>query len=592
MRILGKVAVSALWVVVVTCLFLPVFAGSGLASPFAGSWDFEILQKEQPIEHPKLDEGRVAWARLGLAGYSPAVFLYDAESQETQTVSDLNCGYLDLRGDNLVLAGFDGQSSALYLHSIATDHTEKVAEPLTGAVARPVIAGDYVVWEEPDFAGGDYWARRIRSYDMTSHTTRLISESETTYGRLYHALASPSWVVFTSHRSGDLHLSVWAVRQDGGEPRLLSGVVDPQALDGQYLYHVVSQEIHRLDLDSGIDQVVASGSDYQNVRADGNRLAWATWEAGMAWVVYRDLVTDETVRIPVPGCFVGGLKLSGDILIWLGDSMPSYGGAVSYLFAYDHNTRQATRLSPVYRYDEMWSTDGALVAFLERRLSYQGDVRLVLASQIEPGRECFRDVPGTHPYFTATTGLLAKGVAVGYPGDGGGRDFRPDAFLTRAQFAKLLAEALGVPVSEDLVAPFADLGPDDPDNLFPHDYVAALADLGIINGTGPGRFSPHANLTRRQMFSLVVRAAEKLYPGMLEPGSIYPEWLPHPADDLAQVTVPRNGLADGLIGYNRGWNQWAKATRGEAAQVLWNLMEMVAWEEEGRASPGRDRENQ
>jgi hypothetical protein len=134
-----------------------------------------------------------------------------------------------------------------------------------------------------------------------------------------------------------------------------------------------------------------------------------------------------------------------------------------------------------------------------------------------------------------------------------------------------------VPVSEDLAATFADLGPDDPDNLFPHDYVAALTELGIINGTGPGQFSPYANLTRRQLFTLVVRATEKLYPGMLEPGSIYPEWLPHPADDLAQVTIPRNGLADGLIAYGPRWDQWGKATRGEAAQVLWNLMEMVAW---------------
>lgn len=45
-------------------------------------------------------------------------------------------------------------------------------------------------------------------------------------------------------------------------------------------------------------------------------------------------------------------------------------------------------------------------------------------------------------------------------------------------------------------APFTDLDPDDPTNLYPHEYVAAAPAAGITNGTRATTFSPWADISR------------------------------------------------------------------------------------------------
>ena len=40
------------------------------------------------------------------------------------------------------------------------------------------------------------------------------------------------------------------------------------------------------------------------------------------------------------------------------------------------------------------------------------------------------------------------------------------------------------------VASFRDLGPDDPESLYPHEYVAMAAEKDIVRGTGPGLITP------------------------------------------------------------------------------------------------------
>jgi len=37
-------------------------------------------------------------------------------------------------------------------------------------------------------------------------------------------------------------------------------------------------------------------------------------------------------------------------------------------------------------------------------------------------------------------------------------------------------------------------------------------------------------------------------------------------------TAEYNGLLEGLQGFGRAWDPWKQATRGEVAQMLWNLM--------------------
>ena len=107
--------------------------------------------------------------------------------------------------------------------------------------------------------------------------------------------------------------------------------------------------------------------------------------------------------------------------------------------------------------------------------------------------------------------------------------------------------------------------------------AAAYAD-SIITGETPTEFAPYDPVTRAQMVTMMVRAAQSLKPGLLQAP---------PAGRQAQVTgfspvhdqnlrlAEYNGLLAGLQGYGSAWDPWADATRGECAQVLWNLMHLM-----------------
>lgn len=185
----------------------------------------------------------------------------------------------------------------------------------------------------------------------------------------------------------------------------------------------------------------------------------------------------------------------------------------------------------------------------------------------------FSDI-GSSPYEEAILGLARAGIVGGYPGLSG-PEFRPDTAVKRAQFAKMVCGALFIPVIEGLVAPFDDLGLDDADDLYPHEYVAAAAAEGITRGTGPRRFDPYESITRTQVVTMMVRGAEARNPSAL---LLVPAGYLGSFPGFSEVHGPAmrvaefSGLLEGLRGFGPGWDPWAAATRGEVAQILWNLM--------------------
>ena len=191
------------------------------------------------------------------------------------------------------------------------------------------------------------------------------------------------------------------------------------------------------------------------------------------------------------------------------------------------------------------------------------------------GQESFTDVGSGNPYATAIIGMALKGIVNGYQ-VGSTREFRPLDSVKRAQFAKMICGVMRLPVSEALVAPFDDLGPDVPTDLYPHEYVAAAGGAGITNGVHPREFVPYDPIKRAQVVTMIVRAANSLWPGALQtPPAQF-------VGKLAAFTDPNhganmrvaefNGLLTGLEGFGPVWNPWAATTRGEVAQMLWNLM--------------------
>lgn len=81
---------------------------------------------------------------------------------------------------------------------------------------------------------------------------------------------------------------------------------------------------------------------------------------------------------------------------------------------------------------------------------------------------------------------------------------KPENKITRAQFTKILVNALGLK-STGAPKAFKDVKPAD----WYYEYVSTASSLGIISGKEDGTFAPNANITRDQMTKMIVLAFEK-----------------------------------------------------------------------------------
>lgn len=196
----------------------------------------------------------------------------------------------------------------------------------------------------------------------------------------------------------------------------------------------------------------------------------------------------------------------------------------------------------------------------------------VAATPAGPAADPFSDVAPGAPYAAAIADLAEAGILAGH-GDG---LFRPDAPLTRQQFAKVIVEGLDLPVSEADSVPFTDVDIGGPDTLYPDNYVAAAAREGLVRGTGGGRFAPYAPLTRAQLVTMLVRTSghppERLALPVVPAGFTGSLGIFDPTHGPAARRAEYAGLLHGLAEFDQAWDPWAPATRGEAAQFLWNLL--------------------
>jgi len=216
------------------------------------------------------------------------------------------------------------------------------------------------------------------------------------------------------------------------------------------------------------------------------------------------------------------------------------------------------------------SADGRYVAFeSEASNLVPGDtngVYDVFVAEITPAGS-FSDITAS-PYKTAIEGLAQAGVVSGYLD----RTFRPSNPVLRAQFAKMIVLGLGLTVTEGgTPLPFTDVAKPS-NNLYPDDYVAAAAANGLVQGYGGGLFKPNNEVTRAQLLTIVVRAAQRFKPAAVpEPPSGWHGLLPttDPTHGRNIARAEHGGILAGID--LAGFSIDGKATRGEVAQIVWNL---------------------
>ncbi|MFS1519581.1 S-layer homology domain-containing protein [Bacillus sp. SCS-151] len=111
----------------------------------------------------------------------------------------------------------------------------------------------------------------------------------------------------------------------------------------------------------------------------------------------------------------------------------------------------------------------------------------------------FQDVSESYWAFKEIQYLKEKGIAEAREGN----TFAPDATVTRAQTARILAKALNLDLEDAKgYREFYDVPTEHSD----YAYIQAVVKAGIFDGKSTGIFDPEAELTRSQMAKVIVNA--------------------------------------------------------------------------------------
>lgn len=106
----------------------------------------------------------------------------------------------------------------------------------------------------------------------------------------------------------------------------------------------------------------------------------------------------------------------------------------------------------------------------------------------------FKDVPKTHPFYSAITQLYQAGIV-----DGNNGYYNPDQPLTRGQLAKILSIAFDFELTN--TSKFSDVLESDVFNM----YIGALVNKDITTGYPDGTFKPNNHVTRGHFASFIYR---------------------------------------------------------------------------------------
>ncbi len=108
----------------------------------------------------------------------------------------------------------------------------------------------------------------------------------------------------------------------------------------------------------------------------------------------------------------------------------------------------------------------------------------------------FSDISAS-PNLAAIEALASREIVVG---KGAGK-FAPAANMTRAEFATIVVQALGLPKKETTA--FKDV----PGGKWYSAYIGSAYGYGIVAGVSKDRFNPHGTITRQEAGAMVARAA-------------------------------------------------------------------------------------
>jgi len=181
----------------------------------------------------------------------------------------------------------------------------------------------------------------------------------------------------------------------------------------------------------------------------------------------------------------------------------------------------------------------------------------------------FTDIDTSDWFYDAVETVTTNGLFNGVSEE----VFAPHGTMTRAMFARALANLEGVDLPEVATSRFVDV----PVSTWYAPAVEWAASVGLVNGVGNGRFAPEDNITREQMALMLYN-----YIKWKEiPFSTGSETTPFVDEDKISpwaLEAVKAIQASSIIGGRPGnmFDPSASATRAEAATIFARFFEIAA----------------
>ncbi len=158
--------------------------------------------------------------------------------------------------------------------------------------------------------------------------------------------------------------------------------------------------------------------------------------------------------------------------------------------------------------------------------------------------------------------LYQKGLIKGYP-DG---TFKPNRHLTRTEGAVLILRLMGIKPTGNYKQDFSDVKR----NFWGFTWIEEAYKRGIIKGTGNGKFSPNAEITRGEFVTMLIRA-QKI--PLVDRKNPFVDLKPSYFGYKEIITAYYHGIAFGVKSSGKLYfKPYSSLTRGEAANFMERTM--------------------
>lgn len=479
-----------------------------------------------------------------------------------------------------------GGVSDLYVFTLVSGANTRVPGCLPGNYYNPSADGPWVVYQGARLGAYD----DIYLYEVNSGLVRQITQN-----------SDP----------GDAH--DWNPRIDQRRIVWERQVKDRAARPGIYLY----------DIDTGTASLLLEGDQYHDpdIWEDYVVCTKSTATGGSEIILYN-LATQETRSIADSTRSNEDPRIDSGIVVWSSGDVWSHSAPEVWftyqIQMYNINSGTLVSLTGDVRGNTKPSVKSELVAWRTKEpvavmvydaatrtyteLSAQADT--VNSLEVDnngvawcgnrglyyavPASEAtrFLDVPSNHLYATAIESIAEREIIQGYSNG----YFGPNDHATRQQFTKMILLTLAVydpgrytPTLSDSYE-FSDSQSIERKSgeLYPYHYIAKAALTGLVKGYPDGTFRPTLEISRQQVITMIVRASSRF---LTPPPSNWPGVLSYANPEHGQRIrlAEYNGLLSGIVGPTgtlAGWDTTDKATRGEVAQMLYNLLGKMelAWQ--------------